>query len=115
HMRDLIERHAQLVTGVRALDREIARAHADHVRAYGQGNEAQPETRRHHVSVPSGVRRMDRRALRILRYMIRASASTGTDRKVPAPPANSAPANTPNGVGSGCTTRRCRIRGEERM
>src|ERR1019366_6317514 len=47
--------------------------------------------------------RVLRRALRMRRYTIRTIASTGTERKVPAIPAISAPANTPNSTSRGCS------------
>ncbi len=65
HVRDLIQRHAQLEVGPRAFDREVAGAHADYVAIGARRQQAQPK-RPHHGSTGSGaVNLASNRALRI--------------------------------------------------
>src|SRR5207249_2627859 len=112
------ERHAQLVMRLAALDGEIARAHAHHVGQGGEGGQEQKApAARHTGACRSSIGRSATasRDLRTRRYRIRTRASTGTDKNVPAIPATSAPANTPNKTSNGWSSTPCPIRCGERI
>src|ERR1019366_8295709 len=99
--------------GVRARDGEIAGAHAHDVGREGPRQEGEAERASHRVrrGDSSGALNRERR---VLTERMRGIARTGTERKLPATPATSAPPKTPRRTSSGWSCTPCPMRRTER-